>query len=396
MTSSLWRKLLAPALLAVLAACLLSAIWLLPTDVQAHPAGEPARLLALARDLAANREVLAAVDQATGELSPLGAGLDGCCTTNVLDAALDAAGGRYYAVMARDGESSPRVLAFDTQTGAAAYSPPLTDTPAINYLAYDPPSGQLLALSFVTDTLAAQVVRLDPITGGATTLNTLPNCCNPQSFDAVYDPAARRLYAAVTFYAGTADTHLLTISGADGSLLAEPPLSGSLAVNHMAYDSSSDTLWAVVYDAAADAERLARIDPLTGALTPLGDGIAACCARLVTDAGVDGAAGVLVAPMIDTRGPNAEHSAAFFRYRLADGSLLGSPPVDPRFQLHYVAFDAPLAAEPTGTATPTLTATGTPTVTPTSTVTPTPTITPTPLPPRLYLPAVEGSPHQGS
>lgn len=360
---------------------------LFPAATNARPAAEPpARLLALAHDLAGNHEVLAIVDQATGELTPLGAGIAECCTASVLDAALNAAGNKYYAIMTRSGERTPRILTFDTQSGQASASAPLTDTLAINYLAYDGASNSLLALSFITSTLTTQVVRLDPATGAATILNpAITQCCSPIAFDAAYAAAARRLYIAVSLYDGSIQPRLLTISGENGALLANTVLDDSLTVNHMVYDGANDQLWAVVYDPQSDAERLAQIDPVTAAVTPLGNGVTACCALLATDAALDASAGV-VAPMIDTTDPNADDIPRFYRYALADGAILANPAVDPDYRLHYIAFEPPaLQPTPTTTATPPMTLT----VTPTPTVTPTRTVTPTPLPPKLFLPSID-------
>lgn len=389
--------------LALIAALAVLGVALWPGTTATRLAAQtPARLLALAHDIPGDRQVLAVVDQGTGALTPVGAGLAGCCTTSVLDGALDAAGDTYYAIMTRSGESAPRVLAFDTASGAATASAPLTTTAAINYLAYDDASGQLLALALITSTLTAEVLRIDPATGATTALNgAIANCCSPVAFDAAYDAANRLLYVAVAYFDSATQPRLLTISGANGALLDDVPLDPAYTVNHLAYDAAAGTLWAVVYAALNDAERLAQLAPTTGAITARGDGAAGCCSLLVTDAALDAAAGVLVAPMLDTSNPEEDDIPRFYRYALADGALLGSPAVDPNYQLHYIAFEPASALQPTPTATalptsgPSPTVTATPTTTVTPTVTPTPTVTGTlmptrtPLPPKLFLPAIE-------
>jgi hypothetical protein len=315
---------------------------------QAPAASQTGRLLALARSLQDNREVLATVNPTTGDLSPIGSGLGGCCTASVLDAALDTAGKRFYAVMALSGESSQRVITFNTVTGAATASEPLTDTLAVNYMAYDPSDGQLLALTFHAPSLTSQVVRIDPSTAAMTPLGSaIANCCSPKSFDAAYDGAQRRLYLVVQPFDGGTQSRLLTISGADGALLSNVPIADPYAVNHMIFDAADDTLWALVSDPQADAQRLARVDPSMGDITALGDGAAACCALLPTDVALDGA-GTLVAPMIDTSDPLVGDTVSFFRYALATGAVLSRAPVDPSYELHYIGWEE-LADKPADT-----------------------------------------------
>jgi hypothetical protein len=258
----------------------------------------------------------------------------------VLDAALDVEGRRFFAVMTLSGESSQRVITFDTATGAATASEPLTDTLAVNYMTYDSSAGQLLALTFHAPSLTSQVVRINPSTAAMTPLGSaIANCCSPKSFDAAYDAAQRRLFLVVQPFDGGTQSRLLTISGTNGALLSNVPIADPYAVNHMIYDASDDSLWALVTDPQADAQRLARIDPSTGAITALGVGAAACCALLPTDIALDGA-GTLVAPMIDTSDPLVEDAPYFFRYALATGTVRGRAPVDPSYELHYIAWEA--------------------------------------------------------
>jgi hypothetical protein len=312
-------------------------------------APEAGRLLALARNIEDDREVLARVNLTTGALTPIGDGLAACCTTSVLDAALDTEGRRFFAVMMLNGESAQRVITFDTATGSASARQPQTDTLAVNYMAYDSRGGQLLALTFHAPSLTSQVVRINPSTGTMTPLGSaIANCCSPKSFDAAYDGARRQLYLVVQPFDGGTQSRLLTISGANGALLSNVPIADPYAVNHMIYDAADDTLWALVADPQADAQRLARIDPSTGAITALGAGAAACCALLPTDVALDGAS-TLVAPMIDTSDPLVDDAPYFFRYALATGAVLGRAPVDPSYELHYIAYeelvDKPFATE---------------------------------------------------
>jgi hypothetical protein len=363
--------------------------------------GAAPRLLALARDNAAGSEIVGTVDATTGAITPLGAGIANCCTTAVLDAAPDPAGGRYFALLRLDGEGTDRVITFDTQTGAATASAPVTTTVAVNYLAYDPPSGQLLALVSTVSPQTLQAARINPASGELTLLG-LPvgGCCALLAFDAAYDLATRRLFVVLQPDAAEPQPRLLIFNGADGALLGTVPVTDALEIDHLAFDASNSTLWALVYDPTTSAQRLAVIDPATGAVTPRGPGAADCCARLVTDVALDSAGGVLIAPLIDTSDPLVDDVPTLFRFSLATGEVVGKAPVDPNFTLHYIAQEGAAGTPPTITPTPTLHPSITASITPMPSVTPTPTRppgTPAPtLPPTtpaadLYLPLLQRS-----
>ena len=322
------------------------------------------RILALASSVQDDLATVGTVDVLSGTISAYGSGLSTCCNNSVLDAALDAAGRRYFAVLARSGASSQRLLTFNTQTGAVTASTPLTTSVSINYMAYDTASAQLLALVFTTDPYFLQVARINPATAALTPLaNPIPDCCGPIAFDAAYDDANRKLYAVLQPYAGEPQTRLMTFSGVDGAVLADIPISTTLELDHLAYDAAGSaggsTLWALGYDAATGAERLAAIDTATGVVTPLGSGAANCCNRMVTDVAIDPTAQVLVAPMVDTSG-SGYPVPTFLRFSLTTGAVLGRAPIDDAYSLYYIAYDPMPPAPPT----PTATVTGEPTATP--------------------------------
>jgi hypothetical protein len=354
----------------------------------ATPLATAPRLLALAQDKQAGREILGTVNLTTGLITPLGSGLANCCTTAVLDAAPDGAGGRYFAVMSQKNESGQRLATFSSSTGAATISAPLSTTLAINYLTYDTTSGQLLALAAETQPLAMQLLRIDPATAAVTRLGSqLPDCCSPKAQDAAYDDVRRRLYAILQPTAGEPQLRLVTFSGADGSVLANLPITSALDVtrleiDHLAFETEDNLLWALINDVDGSAQRLARIDPATGFVTPLGAGIANCCDRMTTDVALDTANQVLVAPMIDRTDPQAAPVKTFFQFSLATGAVLGSIPIDPGYNLHYIAFEPQLGTPPTPVPTTTAAATTTPRPTPGQTPNPTPAV-------ELYLPAIQ-------
>ncbi len=334
---------------------------LLGHGASARPTAPSAsRIVALASSVQDDLATIGTVDVLSGTITTFGSGQANCCTNSVLDAALDAAGGRYFALLARAGESSQRLLTFSTLTGAVTASTPLTSSVSVNYMAYDTASSELLALVFTNEPFTLQVARINPATAALTLLNNpIPDCCGPIAFDAAYDDADRELYAVIQPYVGEPQPRLVTFSGADGSVLADVAITTTLELDHLAFDASTATLWALGYDATTGAERLAAIDTATGAVTPLGAGAANCCNRMVTDVAVDPLAQVLIAPMVDTSAGGFP-VPTFFRFSLTTGEVLGSAPIDPAYSLYYIAYDPMLATPPTPTATATIGPTATP------------------------------------
>jgi hypothetical protein len=107
----------------------------------------------------------------------------------------------------------------------------------------------------------------------------------------------------------------------------------------------------------------------------------------VTDVALDGANGVLAAPMVDTSDPLVDDVPTLLRFSLATGVVVGRAPVDPNYTLHYLAQEPSAGTGPTITPTP-VTPAVTPSVTP-----PTPSVTPTPPPQTpaadLYMPLLQ-------
>ncbi len=85
-----------------------------------------------ARD--AQSEKLASIDPVSGAITPIGSGVANCCKLAGNGSALDPNNGVLYFVAAGFYESSPRLFALDTPTGAVRSSPVLPTSMFVNYL----------------------------------------------------------------------------------------------------------------------------------------------------------------------------------------------------------------------------------------------------------------------
>ena len=145
-------------------------------------------LIGLVYDPINQVEHVASIDPATGAATPIGAGASACCTVIGLDAALDEANGRLYAVLGKPADSTPRLYTFDIATGAATASQPLTTSAAVNYLTVDPATGQVLALVFEVAANRTRLVQIDPASGAFTPRGTpIANCCSISTLDSALD-----------------------------------------------------------------------------------------------------------------------------------------------------------------------------------------------------------------
>ena len=128
---------------------------------------------------------------------------------------------------------------------------------------------------------------------------------------------------------------LYTIELATGALLSTTALSPFVSINYMVFDDSTGLLRAVVNDAQSDAERLAVIEPATGAITMTGEGAAGCCNLLITDAALDIGNGSLTLPMI-----GAGETEFLFSFDLGTGAVIHQPALATG-TIHYVKYYTP-------------------------------------------------------
>jgi hypothetical protein len=316
------------------ALALLAALFVLVAWTPSPPNANAGRLIALVRDPVMATEYLARVDAVTGAVTPIGDGLVNCCTPVSLDAALDSEGRRYYAVMTLDTETTPRVVSFDADTGAATVGGTLATTAALNFLAYDHATSRLLALLFDTGANRQRLASVAPATGAITWLgNGIANCCSvTTALDAALDPDGRLLYAVMRPFTGT-QAVLYGFDVDSGDVTLATPLAATASVNFLTFDPDRNGLLAVANDPQSDAQRLATLATPAGALGLIGEGAANCCNLFPTDAAIDAGAGNLVVPMLDG---NAD--TRFYSFALASGDVMHMPPGVGSYTIHFIAY----------------------------------------------------------
>jgi hypothetical protein len=245
----------------------------------------PGTLYALVYDFSASEEKVVTVDPVTGAFTPVGSGIDDCCLIGGFPVfALDANTGSFYAAGFRESDgpgSDFRLLGFDAVAGTLATSPFLSSgTYLHNLFKLDIGTGILWGLVFDLGAAEEQVVIVTPSTGDLTQVgNTIADCCTIGGFNvSAFDPASARLYVAgngISDPPGSAK-RLLGFDVLTGTLVSSPFLSPAWQYNDFELDPLTGTLYGIVSDFISQ-EYVVTVNPATGAVTPVGAGIADCC-----------------------------------------------------------------------------------------------------------------------
>ncbi len=246
----------------------------------------PGTLYALVYDVDAEKETVVTIDPATGALTPVGSGIADCCLIGGFPVfALDANNGRFYAagfLKTDPGDSDFRLLGFDAVTGTLATSPFLNGG-GFDYLhnlfKLDIATGIIWGLVYDLGAAEEQVVIVGPSTGDLTQIGTtITSCCTLGGFNvSALDPANARLYVAGNLSSdlpGSAK-RLLAFDVLTGTLVSSPSLPLTWQYNDFELDPLTGTLYGIVSDITQ--EYVVTINPVTGAVTPVGSGIADCC-----------------------------------------------------------------------------------------------------------------------
>lgn len=264
--------------------CALAVAALLLVSASLHAAAlTPGTLYGLAYNFSDNQEKVVTVDPATGLLTTVGSSSEDCCLIGGFPVyALDATIGRFYAAGFRlsDGEGSDfRLLGFDAAAGTLESDPVLASgTYNNNLFKLDIGSGTLWGLVYDLGAAEEAVVIVTPTNADRTQVgNTIADCCSIGGFNvSAFDPATGRLYVAGSLISDPGTKRLLGFDALTGTLVSSPALSPDWQYNDFEMDPLTGTLYGIAFDFVSK-EYVVTVNTTTGAVTPVGDGIADCC-----------------------------------------------------------------------------------------------------------------------
>ena len=287
---------------------------------------------------ATTTEGLVVVDPVTGGVAPIGAGIAGCCLVSSGVSTLDAAGDVFFFVghYQADPPGVNRLFSLDLDTGALLGDPALTAGYNYNFIEHDPATATLYAVVHELATTSERLATLDPVTGALTTVGgAIAACCGVPSGTSALAPGD-----AFFFYGSRNDDalgqRLFSLDLATGALLADPVLPAGNNYNFLEYDPTSATVYGVVFETATTTERLVVIDAGTGALAPLGAGIAGCC---LVPGGVSTIDPGDSFHFVGHYQADVGETDRIFTLALADGSLVGDPLLPVGSNENFLEFD---------------------------------------------------------
>jgi hypothetical protein len=304
-------------------------------------------------ETAAATERLDIVDPTTGSLTAVGGGIAGCCLVSSGVSTFDAADDVFYFVgfYQADPPGTVRLFGLDAATGAVLTQPVLPSGFNYNFIEHDPDSDTIYAVVFDTGAGAESLMTIDAASGTVTPVGgAIAGCCLVPSGTSALDAAADVFYFVGGFSADPPGTlRIFALDLATGAVLSNPVLPSGFNYNFLEFDRSPGTLYAVVFETATTTERLEVVDPGTGAITPVGGGIAACC---LVSSGVSALdpnndvfyfAGVFQAESPDGR--------RIFSLDLGSGALLGDPTLPAGRNYNFLEFDPAEVPPPPTTVT---------------------------------------------
>jgi hypothetical protein len=193
-------------------------------------------------DTGASAEKLVTIDPGTGVVTPVGAGVAGCCLVPSGTSALDAAGNVFYFLggFMADPPGTFRIFALDLATGAVLSNPVLPAGFNYNFLEFDRSPGTLYAVFFDTATITEVLTEVDAATGTLTSIGAgVAGCCLVSSGVSALDPNGDVFYFAGTFQAeGSEVRRIFGLDLATGGVLGNPLLPAGRNYNFLEFDPS--------------------------------------------------------------------------------------------------------------------------------------------------------------
>ena len=292
-------------------------------------------------------ERLETIDPVTGALTPLGS-IASCCLVPSGVSTLDPVADRFYFIGSyqTDAPGVVRIFTLDLVGGGVLADSVLPASNNYNFIEVDRTTGTVYGVVFDnTGGNTERLVTIDPSTGAVTTVGaSIAGCCQVPSGTSSLDPAAGVFYF---FGAYSADppgtTRIFTLALVSGAVVSDPPVPGGNNYNFLEVDPSTGTLYAVVFETGTVTERLATITPGTGALTPVGAGIAGCCLVSSGVSTIDENNGVFYFVGAEQAAPG---TSRIFGLSLATGAVLTQPALPGGFNYNFIEFDPTLGPPP--------------------------------------------------
>lgn len=260
------------------------------------------------------------IDPATASIATISASIDPPNGTPSGVIALDAGGNRFFFAGTPAADTSPRIYAVDTTTGAVLSSP-LIAGGGVQGLEYDEAEDVLYALQTPDLTGSKRVVTLDTASGAATAVSAnLATSIGMPSGATTLDPSGNRF-----FFVGTQDAEttqrIYSVDTQTGALLASPAIAGDV-ITGLEYDDAAGILYGL-RTPPDGGKQIVNLDPATGTTTDVSANIAPGLGMASGVTGLDAAGDRFF--FVAT--PNSETDSRIYTVDTSTGALVSSPTI---------------------------------------------------------------------
>lgn len=236
--------------------------------------------------------------------------------------ALDREGDRFFFTGTPSSETTPRLYAVSTATGAVLSSPAIEAGTSVLGLEYDEAEDVLYGLRTPAASASKQLVRFAIASGAATPVGpaTASAIGMPSGVTAL-DANGNRFFFAGT-QASETTQRLYTIDTATGAVVSSPLLDAASSITGLEYDDADGVLYGL-RTPADGGKQVVALNPATGAATVVSPSIGPSLGIASGVTALDGAGNRFY--FVAT--PSGESDARIYTVHTANGALLASPTI---------------------------------------------------------------------
>jgi hypothetical protein len=234
--------------------------------------------------------------------------------------ALDREGNRFFFTGTPGAESTPRLYAVDTTSGAVLSNPAIEPSTSVQGLEYDEAEDVLYGLRTPAASAGKELVRYDVGTGVATAIGPASTAIGMPSGVTTLDAGGNRFFFIGTQGSETTQ-RLYTVNTATGAIVSSPEVDSSAAIIGLEYDDADNVLYALRTPLADGGKQVVSLNAATGAATIVSTSIGPSLGIASGVTAIDGAGNRFY--FVAT--PSGDSDSRIYTVNTTTGTLVSSP-----------------------------------------------------------------------